>query len=669
MKAEIKKILFSRNKCTVADIQQLLEDKVVDVTELSAVLGRAIAEDLAGQTKKDVTQEIPQGGIYEAPDQNNLVVLWGARFSGKSSVIASLLSLKNMVPILSCESDDSSQRIKDRIRAMFTTFLKEGRYQRLLKMDSPSLETYHAKYKKGWRRYNLSFIEADIENWAEANELLKTNPRQIHIFCIDCRQDIDSQVENHKRVTERLIHAGHLQQAAGVYVMVTKADLMNAPEPYLDNAAQTLVTTSIASDFWRLIRNKCKETYIYNEQPVVCSVGDFVLADYASLKHDYTQRLCDEYIIPKCEHKHWGIGKLMKMGTKKMAAIGAMIILAALAAGVYLLYDTLTTPPTRELLPYDYEANFIAGVDRKLSQGADFDGACVAYDSLRYDLDTERGIRLKESERQLLPDSIYNRCDRSLCNAFSKILRSQMADFFKSSDWSADSSFMSNALSQLAKLEKHHENMDSENVVECQQYKNYLICYRDTIRTILALKDCCVLCDDVEKIVDLADSLVNEYPYSNDSTLNNSLSNAPYDAYRSCTDFFKKSGKDLILAYKNTEEGIIDQAVTKMVNCFNKAKEKVESIWNDLWGNKKTDEKAKKEENKTSKASQSKEEDIRNKLKESITDLKNNADSLLNNLNKYVEDQNIESEQYGKITSDLDSLIKKLNSALNNTNQ
>ena len=659
MKAEIKKILFSRNKCTVADIQQLLEDEIVDVTELSAVLGRAIAEDLAGQTKKDVTQEIPQGGIYEAPDQNNLVVLWGARFSGKSSVIASLLSLKNMVPILSCESDDSSQRIKDRIRAMFTTFLKEGRYQRLLKMDSPSLETYHAKYKKGWRRYNLSFIEADIENWAEANELLKTNPRQIHIFCIDCRQDIDSQVENHKRVTERLIHAGHLQQAAGVYVLVTKADLMNAPGPYLDNAAQTLVTTSIASDFWRLIRNKCKEIDIYNEQPIVCSVGDFVLADYASLKHDYTQRLCDEYIIPKCEHKHWGIGKLMKMGTKKMAAIGAMIILAALAAGVYLLYDTLTTPPTRELLSYDYEANFIAGVDCKLSQGADFDGACVAYDSLRYDLDTERGIRLKESERQLLPDSIYNRCDRSLCNAFSKILRSRMADFFKSSDWSADSSFMSNALFQLAKLEKHHENMDSENVVECQQYKGYLICYRDTIRTILAMKDCCASSDEVKLIVHMADSLAKEYPYFNDSTLNNLLINTPYDAYRSCTNYFMDWGNEQIEAYNDTKEGFIDQAV----NVLNKAKEKVKSIWNDFWG-KKTDEQAKKEENKSSKASQSKEEYIK-ELKNSMIYLRGEANTLRNNLNEYVENKNIESEQFKSIRTDLDTLIINLGNALN----
>ena len=52
-------------------------------------------------------------------------------------------------------------------------------------------------------------------------------------------------------------------------------------------------------------------------------------------------------------------------------------------------------------------------------------------------------------------------------------------------------------------------------------------------------------------------------------------------------------------------------------------------------------------------------------LKNSISYLRGEANTLRNNLNEYVENKNIESEQFKSIRTDLDTLIINLGNALN----
>ena len=579
MKAEIKKILFSRNNCTVAAIQDLLAEKVIDTRELSAVLGDDIAGNLCNLSTHGVAASIQPGGIYEDYDSGNLIVLWGARSSGKSSVIASLLTLEGMTPVLPKGRDNNSQDIASRIQSMTGMFSREDGYQRLLSMDSPLVETYHARYRKGMRNYPLTFVECGIENWIHVNELLAANSRQIHLFCIDCRQDIDAQVADHKRVTELLIRAGYLQQASGVYVLVTKADLMNVPELYWDNAVQTLVTTSMASGFWRLIRNKCKEAYIYNEQPVACSVGDFVLKDYAQLKHDHTRRLCEEYILPKCEHNHWGLFKLLKLGSKKMAVAIAMLALVLLGVAGYFVLNAIDTPPTRTLLPYDYSADFSADVRNSLASGTPYASASDNYTRLRIDLEAEHGIRLKD-KTPLLPDSVYNRCDKKLCNAFAEIMKTKMQVFFENGNWSSDTEFINKALSQLRELNNHRHNLNKENASDCQQYRDYLVCYTDTIKKVIDMAYDCTSLSDVKYVVGAAERCADRYPYSNDIPLNDELSDAAYGAYSSCTNLFVSQGNDLISSYSNWKNfSWFDRdRVAELASSMKKLRDEAESL-------------------------------------------------------------------------------------------
>lgn len=577
MKPELKQLLYSRHQCSISTINGLLEQGNVDQSDLAAVLGGTVTADLLNVSKTQILT-LPGGGLYEAPEQGNLVVLWGSHASGRSSVIASLLSLKGMTPVLPVNVDDNTRDIQSRIHMMTRIFQNKERYQALPSMESNPVEIYHARYKKGLRTYNLSFLEANVNEWTAVNTILKTNSRQIHLFCIDCRQDIDQQVDKHKLVTKKLIDAGHLQQAAGVYVLVTKADLMNTPEPYLDNAVQTMVTTTGAADFWHMIRNKCKETHIYNEQPIVCSVGDFVMTDYARLDSDYTQQLFDKYIFHKCEHKHWGLVKLLKMGSKKMATVATLCALALLTFAAIKFIDILDKPPTQKLEPFDYVNSFLEKVSKQLSENTDYDAAGEAYKLLRSDLDVEKSILLKDKSH-VLSDNEFNRCDKKLCDAFSIILNSRMMSFFNTDYWSQDTTSMYKALPQLNELYSHRINMDINNASHCVEYRDYLLCYRDTVRHIINKMSDCSSVSDVETIVPVAKRLMDEYPYSNDTELNEQLRKVPYEAYLSYTQNLKDRVDHVLSHFNNNWWEELFRSSSYTVDDVRKLQEEVDAFY------------------------------------------------------------------------------------------
>lgn len=550
MKAEIQKILFSRNQCSVADVKEMLTQGAIEAGELAAVLGKDVADGVTAEARAPQPEVLSHGGIYAGPDQSNLVVLWGRPSSGKTSIIGSLLSLEGMTAITPQGADSDSQAIRSRVESLARVFGNCDTYQRLPEMPSSPVEVYHARYRKGWRSYDLSLAEASLDGWWDMDRMLKTCYRQIHLFVIDCRQDIDEQVRDHQRVTDLLMRGGYLQQADGVYVLVTKADLMNAPEAYLDNAAQTLVTTSLASDFWHLIRNKCKETYIYNEQPIVCSVGDFVLKDYAKVRQDYARRLCDDFILHKCEHRHWGLVKLLKMGSKGMAVGLSLLAVAVLAFGAFWMLKALDKPPTNALRPFNYAAYFMQEVEQDLQNASDFDAACNAYSRLRQDLDTEHRLRLKGGGA-VLPDSTYKRCDASLCNTFGRVVDSKMKKFFDSSGWTSDSAFMSKANRQLAELNRHSRNMDATLADNCRNYQDYISCYRESIKPLASRINNCASLDGVRSIVDDAKRWSGKYPFDHDANLSDMLSSAGYQACSSYTDYLRVQCDNLKEEYEN----------------------------------------------------------------------------------------------------------------------
>lgn len=629
MKEEINRILFSRHQASVADIRSLLEDGTISHDELKAVLGAQFVRNLPGEAPY-----LRKGGVYEGPALSNLVIFWGVKSSGRSSVIATLLALKKMKTIEPQKAGAQAKSIRSRIQKLVEVFKEHDSYQVLPDMSSDDyIETFHARYKKAWRSYNLTFIEAGPEDWNAAKEILKSNSRQIHIFCIDCRQKIDSQVKAHEKVIELLDAAGFLNLAVGVYILVTKADLMNAPALYLDNAAQTLVTASSASVFWQRVRNKCRAKYIYNEQPVVSSVGSFMLKDYAQLNPGYIQQLCDDCIIPKCEQNHWGLVKLLKMGSKKVAYFVIFLLVALLGVGAKYLFNEIIPDPTRIMAPYDYTTDFKQGVTRVLPASADYEQASLAYDSLRFDLEVEHSLK-QQNKAPVMSVAQYDECDTKLSNAFSIIIIKASERHFESKNWSIDTVFMPRATVQLMKLQKHFNNMDESNVYQCREYLGYLICYQDTISNLLQkMKDCNTL-DEVEEVIKVANTHVDMYPFKNDDELNGKLLGAPYTAYRSCTDHYNQKCNDL-LNELDDQKSLVD-----------KAKELVRSVKTMIIGSNNKSQQEQERENR-------------------IKALKDNVDKLKTSVCEYIvchgdDWSDSVSRNYNEIVNDLSKIHDKL---------
>lgn len=530
MKDQIKNILFNRYQVTSGNVLEWLSQNSVTQEELEGVMGKSIVADLLRTSEAST---IASGGVYKAPAQNNLIVFWGVPGSGKTSVIASLLSLDGVRPILPTGYEWTD--IDLRFHELIGIFKNKDTYQQLPTVEAAPVETYHAVYKKNCRKYNLSFIEARPNCWEYANNLLKANEKQIHIFCLDCSQDISSQVAEYNEVLGLLTANGYLNNAAGVYVLVTKSDQLNAPEPYLDNAAQTLITASHASSLWRHIRNACKKTYIFNEQPIIYSNGDYALKDFAKLSSVHAQRLFDEFIIPKCEHKHWGLVRLLKMGSRTMAYTVIAFLIPFLGLTGYGLFQVMHNDESPCLSPYDYKTHFIQSVEQQLSANANYDDASEAYETLRSDLNVETAL-LQNEGGKVLAEADAKECDSKLTNAFSVILSLKLETQFHS-NWTQDQELLKKTRSQLQDLKSHSEQLESMSINEINKYLSYYDTY-DDIKTFI--NSSCHKCTNVDDVRN-AESRVsewNKYPFDSDTELTRKLKTALLDACYSSGNYY-----------------------------------------------------------------------------------------------------------------------------------
>lgn len=531
----LKDILFSPDSFSVIDINTLLSEGQITEKDLSAVLGSEISKAVMASGKGSIS-DIPAGGMYTVSKQSNIVVLWGTRYSGRSTVVASLLSLKGMRLIEPVGSSEMAKAIRSRGKRLREVFQMHDCYQRLPVLCNVGTEVIQARYHKGLRNYNFTFIEASNSQWVEVADLLKSTTRQIHLFCIDCRKNIQTQVRSLKAVISKLNEAKFLGQSAGIYILVTKTDLMNVPKPYLSNAVQTLVTASGASDLWQEVRNECKKADIYNLQPIVYSVGDFILKDFARIDTTDAYRLCNDFIIPKSEHNHWGLVKLLKMGHKKLAYIVVLLVCAVVCALGYLLYNAIPRILPGPLKPYDYENVFLNRVNNELPSKQDYDTATKRYEDLRLDLKVESQLMQQDGKTQVLPVDVYNRCDTKLVNAFAEILNPEVQRFFENNNWAEMHDERIKLSNQLAELIGHKNHLTQGNASRCKEYSGFFSCYSDTIVPLLKMANHCTSIDLSDRIINISNK-ATAYPYSNDEKLSSELLDSPFNAFRCYTNY------------------------------------------------------------------------------------------------------------------------------------
>lgn len=538
MKDILKDILFAPSRFSVRELNRRLENGEYSHDELAGVLGDTVAGVVLNPP---ALSHYPSGVNRVKVSDANKVVFWGMQGTGKTSVIASLLALPGMIT-----DGLNSEEIRDRIHMLKSTFANTE--PQVMPSDrSTGSRAYNATYTQGSRTYLLSLIEAN--DWNQAKELIDGGWLQlVHVFCLDCRTDLDVQIAAFRTTIDRLEKEGLIGSSAGLYILVSKSDLMCAPRAYLDNAAQAMVTASVQS-FWQYVRKTCKENFIYNEQPIVCSVGNFVLKDYATLTTEYTSRLLQQFLLPKCEHRHWGlVGLLRKMG-KVPAMICVAVLAIAAAAGIYWLLDAIAQPPTRVLQPFDYKTYFSGEVARTLPSDSVYgEGISRQYWDLRKDLTVESELRQTDKEPVLDSDD-FAYCDTRLSNAFAVIVNKKLDMVFRACDWT-EYAMLKQVFIDLKDLGAHKRNMTDDNAGQCEKYRGYIEAYYNSVIPLINKSNDCQTLADLNYVKEQVEQW-NDYPFTNDTTLCKNLDDAVYNAYLSLSSHLLDSARAIRQDYDN----------------------------------------------------------------------------------------------------------------------
>lgn len=529
-------ITFNPQGYCVSEIQQYVKEGILTEKDIMSVFGEQTTHDILQQSS---VPPMSAGSNSELPSSSTQLVFWGVLKSGKSMVIASLLSQKGMKAVRS-QSSEALARIT-RWKDLFT---QEGQLRWIPEDQSDApVETYHVNYRKHWwsARYPLSFIEARLPYSSFPIGSIDKNIDQVHFFCLDCRKDIHEQAREFLTVIKYLEDFNYLDNTSGVYILVTKTDLMNAPEIYRDSSAQTLVTAHLPV-FWQKVQEICYQKLIYNNIPIRYSVGDFVLKDLFEPRNDYAEHLLRDALLPKCQPKRTWLGNLLSKGRGWQTATLLIACLALVCWGVYKAFNALSEPPVHQVFPFDYKTYFEKQVKHLIANP--YPVAYEGYKQLSGDLSVEHSIRLSSGERLLTAEE-YESCDSLLVNAFAEILTKRAKTLFSSKSWSNDET----ALRELKKQVDDVVKNSSLKNTSIQKYSRYVSNYFQEVKPLLAMSRHCTSMDQIDS-VEIGAARWNTSPYTNDEYLESSISEASVRAYESCSMHYINQVNALIEVYE-----------------------------------------------------------------------------------------------------------------------
>ena len=246
-------------------------------------------------TQHPVRQEFSRSKGWFLPTE---VVFWGCPSCGKTSAICALLSLEGMSIDAAATQHPSP-----------TT-------------HHPSPTTYvNAIHKPAWwtPRRPFTFVEVPLTGKTLPDVDLNRQLSQVHLLCIDCRQDLDMQVGRLMPVLRHLSFERYLDVTSALRILIMKADLLNTPEGFRQDCAQSLVTAQLPR-FWSdvqasLLRHgilKPAEVRKALWQPIAFSTGEAaderdaspsgipIIPDSQSAQH-----LFQDVIRPRCLRRQW----------------------------------------------------------------------------------------------------------------------------------------------------------------------------------------------------------------------------------------------------------------------------------------------------------------------------------------------------------------------------
>lgn len=571
---DIKDLLFDPTRFTIEDVRAWMSDIVARWEQVDSVLKKEVFDYV--KTGLPNKETLPSFGVTEIPKESNMVVLWGKRDAGKTSLIGSILSIPGFELIT--EHSGEKALVSSRYDKLKEVFRKDCWQEMPNAGDDNPIEVVNTVYKPNFiHSYPISFVEVNCTKKENRDEWEGDIDEQylersfsdcaghIHLFCLDCSPDsqvslqesLDRQVDYFIQVINNFKYKeGNeernklLDTASAVYVVVTKADLMNAPETYLDNAVQTLVTSSLSS-FWQIIRNYCKKKEIYDVQPLTSSVGKFALKDFAKIKADYTKRLFHKSILKKCYRKKFLVEQWLDYDKWWIKWIVIPLVALFVLWNVYNAYEAMETSPTSAVVPFDYAQYFKK--EMNAFRNAKYDDVRHNYGRLYYDLVTERTLRTDSGEA-IIPDSVGLGCDSLLTATFAPILHQALTDFFNANNWSQQTWKMSHLKYDLNLIGGNRFLSSKQKTFFAARQKNLNDDLQE-VNTFIADSKNCKSLEGIKEI-EKGSSNWKQYPFINDSKLNSDLSNAVRNAANSCTEYYLGRADDCLSIYNSERSHI-----------------------------------------------------------------------------------------------------------------
>ncbi|MCR4854314.1 MAG: hypothetical protein K5893_12075 [Prevotella sp.] len=549
----INDIAFNPQGYTSARIKQMLAQGDITEANLATLLGNDEAEALLHE---QTPATLPKGSAEARYPDATQIVFWGCPECGKSLAIATLLSLPGMRP----DSPGSPN---------FATSSAV-----LLPDDGDDQQTIHSVgYKKAWWSldYHLSFIEARLTGTGLPDIELERTQDQIHLLCIDCRQDLHMQVQRLMPVLRYLENEDYISYTKGIYVMVMKTDLMNAPQTYRSACAQTLVTTSLPQ-FWNYVQNLCLRHHILplassddekgmddGSLPIGFSVGQFLLGDFAIVQNDAPGTFFSRALLPRCKPVQNLLGWLYT----KMNALLTILIAAFVLVSAYQLFFSPQQGGQKgiasfvrhaifpsggsaetTLAPFNFKIYFLGEVER-LEQ-TPFDSLLIVYTRLSSDLSTERTIHTADGEL-LVSETDAELCDSTLTKVMAEMLSKQASRLFDSPSWTSEE----HTLQQLNLLVQNVQEHPAASHSQLPKYAGYLNAYFNTVKPLLNTLGNCRSLADVEKVENMC-TLCNDYPFTSDHSLREAIARAPATACHSYANCLTDSVEQLIAAKRES---------------------------------------------------------------------------------------------------------------------
>ena len=526
------------NHLSSEQVRQLIISGQISNENAESVFGISFVNNLLifGSSKitiNDISQIITPSDYCEYTQ----VYVWGKKRSGKTSVLGSLFAtIENECSNVVWKDDETTNRRRKELTDVFNR--KHRTLSPVQDQNTHCVQAYNVEFtvRRGIasRKYQFSFIEVNIDSdnyWETLLKygLTKKANNKIHLLCFDSSKGElgqRNQASSLSQIIQKLESTGVLNTSVGLYLLVTKTDLMiRVPLEYRYEAAQTLITASHRK-LWQLVVNSCYKMNIYDATPIPFSVGDTMLKDL--LKPDLTRAkvLLQYPILLKSQPCLTFYQRLLRKGNLTITMIVSLVVMASAAYGIYKLIDQIPTAPKDEPIIYNFTDDFLKRESELITNGTNFYSVISNFEKLYRELTVEQSIT--DVNGSPLHD-IDTKCMVNLQQDMSRILEREYLFLFRDSDWG--SSRKKYTLKTYSELLLRQDHIGAKERNSLKKYNKY-VSNLDEIRSLISTSKNCKSLSNVKYVINNYKQYLT-YPYKNDSELNTGLTEAKQNAYKS----------------------------------------------------------------------------------------------------------------------------------------